>query len=52
MRNKILINNSGHKYNDAYIIKQQLSNIWSSNREKLSNTDAELKKVLLTRKAW
>ena len=31
-------------------IKQHLSNIWSSVHENLSNTDAELKKVLLIKK--
>ena len=31
-------------------IKQQLSNIWGSVHEKLSNTEAELKKALLIKK--
>ena len=48
-----------HKYTKCKIylsikmsisIKQLLSKIWSSNQEKLSNTEAELKKTLLMKK--
>ena len=50
----------GHKYIRYKIclstimvicIKQQLSNIWSSIHEKISNTEDELKKALLIKKA-
>ena len=36
----------------ATCIKQLLSKIWSSNHEKLSNTEAELKKTLLMKKKF
>ena len=49
----------GHKYNKykkclsmmmLLCIKQRLSNIWSSIREKLSNTQAEFKKSIASKK--
>ena len=38
------------QYDDLKCIKQHLSNTWSSNHEKLSNTEAELKKSVAYKK--